>query len=184
MHLSNHCWLKADMTEWVISRAESPVGLKVEQTYIHKRRYWRFDFDALWTSQLQTVSQKQSNGNAPRGVYYIIHLMLPYAFANDALSCVIYIHRRGAFSVVHWKTIFLICYLLDYQQVQENSNVSIILLGDKKEPTKWKTNLVQQILLPNNHFPCYFYFKNRFYWRKEKRCVTCLWLPTKANTQI
>ena len=87
-------------------------------------------------------------------------------------------------SIVHWKTIFLICYLLDYQQVQENSNVSIILLGDKKEPTKWKTNLVQQILLPNNHFPCYFYFKNRFYWRKEKRCVTCLWLPTKANTQI
>lgn len=90
----------------------------------------------------------------------------------------------GAFSVVHWKTIFPICYLLDYQQVQENSNVSIILLGDKKEPTKWKTNLVQQILLPNNHFPCYFYFKNHFYWRKEKRCVTCLWLPTKANTQI
>ena len=76
--------------------------------------------------------------------------------------------------VVHWKTIFLICYLLVYQQVQENSNVSIILLGDKKEPTKWKTNLVQQILLPNNHFPCYFYFKNHFYWRKEKRCVTCL----------
>ena len=71
-------------------------------------------------------------------------------------------------SVVHWKTIFLICYLLDYQQVQENSNVSVILLGDKKEPTKWKTNLVQQILLPNNHFPCYFYFKNHFYWRKER----------------
>lgn len=43
---------------------------------------------------------------------------------------------RGAFSVVHSKMIFLICYLLDYQQVQENSNVSIILLGDKKEPTK------------------------------------------------
>ena len=91
---------------------------------------------------------------------------------------------RRCICAVHWKTIFLICYLLDYQQVQENSNVSIILLGDKKEPTKWKTNLVQQILLPNNHFPCYFYFKNHFYWRKEKRCVTCLWLPTKANTQI
>ena len=37
---------------------------------------------------------------------------------------------------VHSKMIFLICYLLDYQQVQESSNVSIILLGDKKEPTK------------------------------------------------
>ena len=102
------------------------------------------------------------------------------------LSClgITIIISAWAISVVHWKTIFLICYLLDYQQVQENSNVSIILLGDKKEPTKWQTNLVQQILLPNNHFPCYFYFKNRFYWRKEKRCVTCLWLPTKANTQI
>ena len=39
-------------------------------------------------------------------------------------------------SVVHSKTTILICYLLDYQQVRENTNVSIILLGDKKEPTK------------------------------------------------
>lgn len=41
-----------------------------------------------------------------------------------------------AFSVVHSKTAILICYLLDYQQVHDNANVSIILLGDKKEPTK------------------------------------------------
>ena len=40
------------------------------------------------------------------------------------------------FSDVHSKTTILICYLLDYQQVRENTNVSIILLGDKKEPTK------------------------------------------------
>ena len=39
-------------------------------------------------------------------------------------------------SVVYSKMIFLICYLLDYQQVHDNANVSIILLGDKKEPTK------------------------------------------------
>ena len=39
-------------------------------------------------------------------------------------------------SFVHSKTTILICYLLDYQQVRENTNVSIILLGDKKEPTK------------------------------------------------
>ena len=42
----------------------------------------------------------------------------------------------GAFSVVHSKTTILICYLLDYQQVHDNASVSIILLGDKKEPTK------------------------------------------------
>ena len=41
-----------------------------------------------------------------------------------------------AFCIVHSKTTILICYLLDYQQVHDNANVSIILLGDKKEPTK------------------------------------------------
>ena len=43
---------------------------------------------------------------------------------------------RRCICVVRSKTAILICYLLDYQQVHENSNVSIILLGDKKEPTK------------------------------------------------
>ena len=43
---------------------------------------------------------------------------------------------RRCISIVHSKTTILICYLLDYQQVHENTNVSIILLGDKKEPTK------------------------------------------------
>ena len=43
---------------------------------------------------------------------------------------------RCCISVVHSKTTILICYLLDYQQVHDNANVSIILLGDKKEPTK------------------------------------------------
>ena len=51
-----------------------------------------------------------------------------------------YLHHTWGFrrciSVVHSKTTILICYLLDYQQVHENTNVSIILLGDKKEPTK------------------------------------------------
>ena len=45
-------------------------------------------------------------------------------------------HIGVDYSVVHSKMIFLICYLLDYQQVHDNTNVSIILLGDKKEPTK------------------------------------------------
>ena len=152
--------------------------------HINKGVTVRFGFDAVRISQIQTVCQEQSNGNALWDVSYIQPFLALDRHYPLTRRRIISIHHRGAFSDVHWKTIFLICYLLDYQQVQENSNVSIILLGDKKEPTKWKTNLVQQILLPNNHFPCYFYFKNRFYWRKEKRCVTCLWLPTKANTQI
>ena len=140
--------------------------------------FWR-----IWISQIHLLVKNKATGTSRRGVFYIQPLLTHFAKALWALG-IIYLHWRGAFSVVHSKMIFLICYLLDYQQVHNNANVSIILLGDKKEPTKWKTNPVQQILLLNNHFPCYFYFKNHFYWRKEKRCVTCLWLPTKANTQI
>ena len=156
-----------------------------ERTYIHKRRNWTF---CIWRCEnfatSNCLSKTKQRGRPKGGIVYSRELASGDFLVARFLMVNYIMTRRGAFSVVHWKTIFLICYLLDYQQVQESSNVSIILLGDKKEPTKWKTNLVQQILLPNNHFPCYFYFKNHFYWRKEKRCVTCLWLPTKANTQI
>lgn len=163
-----------------------PFVVKFGLTYLIKALLTLW-FWLIWISQVQ-MSVKNKAMWMPHRVYYIQSSSASnYKYslverANYILTSTWGFRR--CISVVHWKTIFLICYLLDYQQVQENSNVSIILLGDKKEPTKWKTNLVQQILLPNNHFPCYFYFKNRFYWRKEKRCVTCLWLPTKANTQI
>ena len=161
------------------------MGWKFGETFIYIKAY--LYALVLTVEELRKLIDKSRTKQRGRlmVVYYIQSSQIMNALViYNQMRYIIYKHLRGAFSVVHWKTIFLICYLLDYQQVQENSNVSIILLGDKKEPTKWKTNLVQQILLPNNHFPCYFYFKNRFYWRKEKRCVTCLWLPTKANTQI
>ena len=171
-----------------LTHAESPNGQKVGRHTYGKRRFCTLWFWRSMNFANSTVSQKQSNAErlmrciiySPHWLRTILLFVVKSAFYILTLAW----GFRRCISVVHWKTIFLICYLLDYQQVQENSNVSIILLGDKKEPTKWKTNLVQQILLPNNHFPCYFYFKNHFYWRKEKRCVTCLWLPTKANTQI
>lgn len=130
--------------------------------------------DAASFSSKLILSVLAKDDNAPCPSLMNLSSTPMYRLCRACLS-----RSASAFSVVHWKTIFLICYLLDYQQVHENTNVSIILLGDKKEPTKWKTNLVQQILLPNNHFSCYFYFKNHFYWRKEKRCVTCLWLQPK-----
>ena len=172
----------------VFIHTESPDGQRLGRHIYIKGVTVRFGFDAIRTSQLQTDCQKQSNGNASWGVLYTAIIGFG-RFFRPLSRRMIYIFTlawgfRRCISVVHSKMIFLICYLLDYQQIHENTNVSIILLGDKKEPTKWKTNPVQQILLPNNHFPCYFYFKNHFYWRKEKRCVTCLWLPTKANTQI
>ena len=172
----------------VYTHTGSPDGQRLGRHTYGKRRFctlWFWRYKNLANS---TTSQEQSNKERlMRCIIYSPHWLwtiLPFVVMSAFYILTLAWGFRRCISVVHWKTIFLICYLLDYQQVQESSNVSIILLGDKKEPTKWKTNLVQQILLPNNHFPCYFYFKNRFYWRKEKRCVTCLWLPTKANTQI
>ena len=119
-----------------------------------------------------TVSQKQSNAErlmrciiySPHWLRTILLFVVKSAFYILTLAW----GFRRCISVVHWKTIFLICYLLDYQQVQENSNVSIILLGDKKEPTKWKTNLVQQILLPNTIFPVTFTSRTIFTGGKKK----------------
>ena len=161
---------------------------EVGQTYIHIRRnctlwFWRSKNLAVRAKLSKTKQRERPRRCIIYSSHWLRTILLFVVKSAFFILTQAWGFRR-CISVVHWKTIFLICYLLDYQQVQESSNVSIILLGDKKEPTKWKTNLVQQILLPNNHFPCYFYFKNRFYWRKEKRCVTCLWLPTKANTQI
>lgn len=165
-----------------------PRWAEVGQTYIHIRRNCTLWF---WRSKNLAVRAKLSRTKQRERLMRCI-VYSPYwlrAILSFVVKSAFYIRTqawgfRRCISVVHSKTTILICYLLDYQQVRENTNVSIILLGDKKEPTKWKTNPVQQILLPNNHFPCYFYFKNHFYWRKEKRCVTCLWQPTKANTQI
>lgn len=103
--------------------------------------------DALVLTYLNLASsivcQKQSNGNASQGVLYtaLIGFELKKLVGREGeLYIYIYVGLSTLYwhciSVVHWKTIFLICYLLDYQQVQESSNVSIILLGDKKEPTK------------------------------------------------
>ena len=72
----------------------------------------------------------------PHRVYYIQSSLASNASVFVGREGGLYTHSRGAFSIVHSKMIFLICYLLDYQQVHENTNVSIILLGDKKEPTK------------------------------------------------
>lgn len=59
----------------------------------------RFGFDGRRISQIQTVSQKQSNGNAPWDVYIqpASAIGAPIAMLGD-----IYIHRRGAFSVARF----------------------------------------------------------------------------------
>ena len=151
---------------------KAPKGGGRVDIYIIRRNctLWFWRYKNLANS---TTSQEQSNKERlMRCIIYSHHWLrtiLLFVVKSAFYILTLAWGFRRCISVVHWKTIFLICYLLDYQQVQESSNVSIILLGDKKEPTKWKTNLVQQILLPNNHFPCYFYFKNHFYWRKEKK---------------
>lgn len=45
-------------------------GIGGQDTYYIKGVTVRFDFDAIRTSQLQTVSQEQSNGNVSCDVLY------------------------------------------------------------------------------------------------------------------
>ena len=104
-----------------------------------KRRFCTLWFWRSMNFANSTVSQKQSNAErlmrciiySPHWLRTILLFVVKSAFYILTLAW----GFRRCISVVHWKTIFLICYLLDYQQVQESSNVSIILLGDKKEPT-------------------------------------------------
>ena len=74
---------------------------KVGWTYIHKGVTVRFGFDAIRTSQLPNVCQEQSNGDAP----WDVHIYSPYwliAFSNELIGGTIYLHRRGASSVVRF----------------------------------------------------------------------------------
>ena len=70
-----------------------------------------------------------------RCIIYSPHWLRTFMFVGREGELYTYI-GVGLSALVHSKMIFLICYLLDYQQVHDNANVSIILLGDKKEPTK------------------------------------------------
>ena len=59
----------------------------------------RFGFDALELRNFQTVSQEQSNGNAPWGVY-----IQPALAIDEMVNAVgiLYIHQRGAFGVARF----------------------------------------------------------------------------------
>ena len=83
------------------------------------------------------LSVKSKATGTPQGVYYIYALGVAMRSLRVAQQVVLYIYIGVGLSALYIeRRYFLFCYLLDYQQVQENSNVSIILLGDKKEPTK------------------------------------------------
>ena len=100
----------------------------------------RFGFDAIRISQIQRQVKNKATKNASWGVLYTV-LFVFGCILHSLVGRLDYIFTlawgfRRCISIVHSKMIFLICYLLDYQQVHDNANVSIILLGDKKEPTK------------------------------------------------
>ena len=116
-----------------------PQWAEVGQTYIHIRRNCTLWFWLVRTSQTLNCSSKtKQRERLMRCIIYSPHWLrtiLPFVVMGAFYIFTLAWGFRRRISVVHWKTIFLICYLLDYQQVQESSNVSIILLGDKKEPT-------------------------------------------------
>lgn len=60
----------------------------------------RFGFDNVRISQVQTVRQRQSNGNAPWDVLYIAHV-IPVSKKQDWVNH-IHKHRRGAFDVARF----------------------------------------------------------------------------------
>lgn len=85
--------------------------------------------DSFSSKLILSVLAKDDNASCPSPMNLSSTPM--YRLCRACLS-----RSASAFSDVHSKTTILICYLLDYQQVHDNANVSIILLGDKKEPTK------------------------------------------------
>ena len=70
--------------------------------YIHKRRNCTLWFWRIWISQIQTICQKQSNGNASWGVSYIYSPYWLMAYCREFIGGTIYLHRRGAFSVARF----------------------------------------------------------------------------------
>ena len=113
------------------------MGWKFGETFIYIKAY--LYALVLTVEELRKLIDKSRTKQRGRlmVVYYIQSSQIMNALViYNQMRYIIYKHLRGAFSVVHSKMIFLICYLLDYQQVHDNANVSIILLGDKKEPTK------------------------------------------------
>jgi len=114
---------------------------EVGQTYIwYKAFLYALVLTCRNLAVHNTICQKQSNAErlmrciiySPHWLWTILSFVVMGAFYIFTLAW----GFRRCISVVHSKMIFLICYLLDYQQVHDNANVSIILLGDKKEPTK------------------------------------------------
>lgn len=64
--------------------------------------YWRFDFDAIRISQIQNSLSKQSNGDAPRGVYIqpVLYIVVFHLLKTISIWVFIYKkHQRGAFDV-------------------------------------------------------------------------------------
>ena len=65
--------------------------------HIKKSVYLRFGFDSIRISQIQRVSQKQSNGECSQGVY-----IPPSASLAEKRRRGTIIHRRGAFVVARF----------------------------------------------------------------------------------
>ena len=75
---------------------ESPTGLEEGlMTFTYKGVPLRFGFDCVWTSQLQTKCQEQSNGNAPNRCVVFLH-WLP---GHILVSCVNGVNHTSAWGL-------------------------------------------------------------------------------------
>jgi hypothetical protein len=80
---------------------KAPKGWKRARYIYIKGVTERFGFDGRRISQIQTVSQKQSNGNVSWDVYIqpSLDICLLWQYSSGS---VLYTHRRGAFSVARF----------------------------------------------------------------------------------
>lgn len=72
--------------------------------HIHKRRYCTLWFWRPRTWKIQTIGQKQSNGNALQGVYIhrILNISCNRVLWETVQACRIYICHRGAFGIARF----------------------------------------------------------------------------------
>ena len=109
LHVSTLCWFIIDVTEWIFNRAKSPMWLRGWQTYIHKRRYWRFDFDVLELRNFKLSVKSKATGT-PQGVYYIYALGVAMRSLRVAQQVVLYIYigvGLSALYIARWYFLFV-----------------------------------------------------------------------------
>ena len=126
---------------------------------------------------------KDKATGTPHGVYYIQPLLASDVSIVRCQECFLYTYTGVGLSALYQRCTLKddISYLLPTWLSAGTGKLKRKhhFIGWQERTNKMKNKSCATNFATQHHFPCYFYFKNHFYWRKEKRCVTCLWLQPK-----